>query len=120
MERAGLTGITARAETYGENCYDSQTNEAVYFATLETDFRVNVEVENLEDREALGDLLEKILVVVDGFPTEAMPGPRPGYIGVNFQAGENMLYLWFTITEGEAARAQGYHGAGLLDILQNK
>ncbi|MEW6094175.1 MAG: hypothetical protein AB1531_09445 [Chloroflexota bacterium] len=120
METAGLEGVTAIAEAYGENCYDSQTNEVVYFATLETDFRVTVEVDNLEDTVALGDMLELILVTLDQFPPGATSGPQPGYIGVNFIKGEETLYLWFTVIDGESARALGLHGADLLEELQNR
>jgi hypothetical protein len=120
LEAAGLEGFTAIAEAYGENCYDSQTNEVVYFATMETDFRLTVEVDDLEDTVALGDMLELILVTLDQFPPGATPGPQPGYIGVNFVKGEETLYLWFTVIDGESARALGLHGADLLEELQNR
>lgn len=71
LEEAGLTGVTARAEAYGENCYDSQTNEVIYFAALETDFRVTLDVPNLEDSEHLGNMLEEALIVLDKFPSRA-------------------------------------------------
>ncbi len=120
LEAAGLEDVTAIAEAYGENCYDSQTNEVVYFATMETDFRVTVEVDDLGDTATLGDMLELILVTLDQFPPGATPGSQPGYIGVNFVKGEETLYLWFTVIDGESARALGLHGADLLEELQNR
>ena len=30
------------------------------------------------------------------------------------------MNLWFAVTDGEAARAQGLHGTALLDALTNK
>jgi len=119
LEAAGLEGATAHAEAYGENCL-SADNEVLRFAALETDFRISIEVESLADAERLGTLLEKILVVLDGFPTESTPGPQPGYVGVRFAAGTEELNLWFTVTDGEAARALGLHGAALLEELQNR
>ncbi len=118
MEAAGLTGVTASAEAYGENCI---TGEGVvdHFATMETDFRISVEVPSLTDTAALGNLLEQILVVLDTFPPGVTPGPNSGYVGVTFQAGSDELRLWFTVVDGESARALGMHGAALLDKLQN-
>ncbi len=86
METAGLKGITAVAEAYGENCYNSQTNKVVYFAALETDFLIDMEVRSLTDLETLGQSLEEILNVLDQFPADATPGPQSGYVGW-FQSG---------------------------------
>ena len=119
MEAAGLKGVTATAEAFGENCFNAK-GEVVRFATMETDFRITVQIVSLNDREALGTLLEKILVVLDGFPTETTPGPQPGYVGVTFQSGKDELRLWFLVEEGESARALGLRGAALLDKLQNR
>jgi hypothetical protein len=119
LESAGLTGVTAVAEAYGENCLNAE-GKVARFAAMETDFRITIQVDALDDREALGTLLEKILVVLDGFPTETTPGPNPGYVGVTFQSGDDSLHLWFPIIEGESARALGLRGAALLDKLQIK
>ena len=120
METAGLENISAIAEAYGENCYDTRTNQPVSFTAMETDFRVTVRVKDLTDQEQLGNLLEQILIVLDGFPPGMTPGPQAGYIGVTFQAGDDEVRLWFTITDGESARAQGLHGAALLNKLQKR
>ena len=120
MEAAGLTGINAIAEAYGEDCIGTSTGQAVSFSTMETDFRITAQVKDLTDRERLGALLEHVLLVLDGFPADQTPGPQPGYIGVTFQAGEDATRVWFTVRAGEAARKQDLHGAALLDALQNK
>jgi hypothetical protein len=119
MEAAGLTGVTAIAEAYGENCLNAN-GEAVRFAAMETDFRVTVQVSSLTDRESLGNLLEQILIVLDQFPVGATPGPQAGYVGVTFQTKDNELRLWFLVNDGESARVLGLRGAALLDKLQNK
>jgi ABC-type glycerol-3-phosphate transport system substrate-binding protein len=116
MEAAGLTGITATAEAYGENCLNAK-DEVVRFAAMETDFRITIKIASLNDREALGTLLENILLVLDGFPTATTPGPQPGYVGVAFQAKDEELRLWFLVEDGESARALGLRGAALLDKL---
>jgi hypothetical protein len=120
LQAAGLPLAAAVAEAYGENCIDSRTNQVAYFAAMETDFRITLDADDLGDEAALGDLLEKTLVVLDGFPPGATPGPQPGYVGITFQAGGEELRLWFTVTDGESARALGLHGSALLIELQNR
>jgi hypothetical protein len=119
LEAAGLTGVTASAEAYGENCITG-TGEVDHFAAMETDFRIRMEAPDLAERAALGNLLERILVVLDAFPPGATPGPNAGYIGVTFQAGDEELRLWFPVADGESARALGLRSAALLDKLQNR
>ena len=119
FDEAGMTGVTARAGAYGENCVDEKGN-VVYFATMETDFYVTVKVADLTDTENMGKLLEQILVLLDKFPPDQTPGPQPGYIGVTFQAGDDLLNLWFSVTAGEDARKQGLRGSALFDTLYRK
>ena len=118
IETTGLRNVHAAAEAYGENCYDARTNQPVSFAAMETDFRVTAQVKDLTDREQLGNLLEQILIVLDGFPVGKTPGPQPGYIGFTFQVAGDELRLWFPVADGISARDQRLHGAALLDYLQ--
>jgi hypothetical protein len=119
LEAAGLRDITARASAYGENCFDRNTDEVAYFAVMETDFYITVEVADLANTATLGDLLERILIVLDTFPTGATPGSGPGYIGISYVHGTEGFNLWFAATESESARALGLHGSALLEKLQN-
>jgi hypothetical protein len=115
---AGLSDATARAEAYGENCVED--NGAVRsFGAMETDFYIQLPVPDLSDRQALGDLLEKALVIIDQFPPGTVPGPNPGYVGVEFNSGQEILNLHFTVTASKSARNQGLHGADLLAALSN-
>ena len=117
LKAAGLNGVTASAEAFGENCIIA-TGEVDHFAVMETDFRIRVEVQDLADTAALGDLLERILGVLDTFPPGDTPGPQPGYIGVRFVHETEEINLWFTVNSGESARAQGLHGAELINEMQ--
>jgi hypothetical protein len=120
VDSAGLRQVQARAEAFGENCIDSQSNKPVSFGAMETDFHITAIVSNLTNKDNLGNLLEKILVILDGFPAGKIPGPNPGIINVSFQSGSDELNLSLTVTEGKSARALGYHGAMLFEELQNK
>ena len=120
LESAGLPVTAVLAEAFGENCIDSRTNQVASFATMETDFRITLQVKSLADTEQLGSLLEQTLVVLDGFPIGSTPGSQPGIVGVTFQAGKETTNLSFTVTEGKAARDKGLHGAALLEALTKK
>ncbi len=120
MRTAGLTNVQARADAYGENCTDPQTNQPVSFSVLETDFHINVKVSDLTNQDDLGNSLEKILTVLDGFPPGKIPGPQAGTISVSFEASGDALNLMFSVPAGKSARDLGLHGAALLERLQNK
>jgi hypothetical protein len=119
VNTAGLAGTSAIAEAYGENCYDAD-NKPVYFTALETDFRFQVQVKTLTDKSLLGDLLERILVIVNDFPPSVTHTPQTGYIAITFEAGANAMRLWFKIEDANAARSRGLHQADLLEELQHK
>jgi len=107
------------AEAYGENCMDSQGN-VVRFLAMETDFYVTLEVKDLQDRQALGELIEQVLDVAAKFPVEDTPGPQPGYVGITFEAPGDELHLWFTQSDAETAIENGLHGGELFDALQTR
>ena len=90
VQAVGLKDVTVRAEAYGENCINT-AGKVDSFATLETDFHISAKVGDLTNKDNLGNLLERILRVLDGFPTGKIPGSEPGYINVSFQAGSDEL-----------------------------
>ena len=106
-------------EAYGENCIDNEGN-IVRFLTMGTDFHIMLKVTDLEDKQALGELIEQVLAVVAKFPTEDTPGPRPGYVGITFETPTDELRLWFTQTDGEMAIENGLQGEELFNALQAK
>lgn len=117
LNEAGLPVLTASAEAYGEDClYNDGT--LAYFAAMQTDYRITLAVETLADAESLGSLLEQTLVVIDGFPVKETPGPNPGYIGITFQAGEQIENLWFQRAKSDQLRAQGLSGLMLYEALK--
>ncbi len=120
LDAAGLDNVTGIAEAFGEDCYGYQNNESLGFTAMETDYRFSVKVRDLKDAEALGNLVEQILKVVEQFPTETTPGPKPGYVGIAFLSGEQDLRLWFLLEDARAALEKGLHGADLLEAVQKK
>jgi len=119
MLAAGLKDVTVISEVYGENCINA-AGKLDHFAAMETDFHITAQVADLTDKNNLGNSLERILVVLDDFPAGKVPGPEPGNISVSFQAGSDELNLMFIVTAGKTARSRGFHGAALIEAIQNK
>ena len=114
-----LPQASGYAEAYGENCITSQ-GDVVRFLAMETDFYATLEVETLEDKQALGEYAEQVLGVLAGFPVGSTPGPQPGYVGIAFQSPGDELRLWFTRRDAEAALENGLRGEELINTLQVK
>ena len=117
VEAAGLTGITARAEAFGEVCYRGPDDQSDGFTAMETDFRFVVKVDGLGDKARLGATAASLLKILDALPADALAGPRPGYVGINFQSGKDQVALWFLIVDGTSALEQGLSGADLFEAL---
>lgn len=107
------------AQAYGENCVTNE-GKVVRFLAMETDFYITLQVENLEDRQALGESVEPIMEVLADFPSDKTPGPQPGYIGITFESPEDSLRLWVMRTEVESALEEGLRGVELFNTLQSK
>jgi hypothetical protein len=117
IELDGLSNATAIAEAYGENCIDPATNAVARFAVMETDFHFVVEVEDLSDLQTLGDLIYRIIRVLQSFSDGTFPGAHPGYVGIQFQAGDDTENAWFILDKGESAILDGKRGSDLYYTL---
>ena len=120
VDSGGLSEVTATAEAFGEDCIDPVTNKAIGFGAMETDFRFAVQVNNLEDTDIQGRMLEKLLIVLDDFTKGSIHMAPPGYVNVSFTFGEKANYLSFLMKDAKAALEKGLHGAELYEQLQKK
>lgn len=116
LKKTGLPVTAARAEAYGENCLYSDGSLAS-FSAMETDYHITLAPAALDNPASLGALLEQTLSVIDEFPVSQTPGPNPGYIGITFQAGDQVQNLWFERRKAEELRSQGLSGEKLFQAL---
>lgn len=120
---AALKAVQSEAEgyaqAYGENCVTNE-GKVVRFLAMETDFYITLKVENLEDKQILGKLIEQTMEVLADFPTDETPGPQPGYIGITFETPGDSLRLWVMRTEVEIALENGLQGEELFNALQTR
>lgn len=117
--KESLPNAEGYAEAYGENCI-TETGEIARFLAMETDYHVTLTVDDLDDKQTLGSLIEEIMGVLSEFPPENTPGPQPGYIGIIFEAPDDSIRLWFMRTDVEIALENGLQGEDLFNALQNK
>ncbi len=115
---SGMNTVEAEASAYGEDCFDTETNQVVRFLAMQTDFSIRVEVERMGDPQELGKLIENIMRVLESFPPGKVPGPNPGYVGVTFAAGSETSNLWFRRSEADKLLQEGLRGSALYDALQ--
>jgi hypothetical protein len=117
LDAAGIPGATARAYAFGENCLD-QSGTVKRFARMENDFDIQLEVADLQDLDALGDLTEQVLAVLEALPPESDPPPQPGRIGLKFSTRDTEgVWLYFMEEELAAARGRGLSRRALLEAL---
>ncbi|MCK4692270.1 MAG: hypothetical protein KAT23_01480, partial [Anaerolineales bacterium] len=67
--------------------------------------------------DAMGELVEGVLSVIDKFPPDDTPGPMPGQFFITFVTGDSERGFTFMLNEANTALADGHSGAGLLEAL---
>ena len=108
---------SARASAYGENCVAPDGTST--FSAMETDFYLTIPAADLKDDAALGALVEQALAVIDQFSAPRVPGPKEGFVEFTFTHGGDQRIVRVPIQLGKAVRAQGLHGAALIQAAEN-
>jgi hypothetical protein len=117
LRESGIIGVEGSAAAYGENCLDPVTNTIMRFAVMQTDFYFNVSMENPTDRQQMGEMAERLLMLVSQFPPGDVPGPNKGYIGIHYSNGIQDTHLWLRLEDAERALREGLRGEALFEAL---
>ena len=117
--KESLPNAEGYAEAFGENCV-TEAGDIARFLAMETDYHITLAVDDLNDKQILGKLVEDVMDVLAEFPTEDTPGPQPGYIGITFEAPNDISRLWVMRTDAEVALDNGLQGEELFIALQDK
>lgn len=116
LAKANITDTTIRADAYGEDCIDFNTNTIVSFGAMTTDFYLTVEVSNLNGPNTLADYVVDVYTVLSDLNQDSLPA-RLGYLGFTFTAGTTTKYLRTTFDDIKAALDKNLSGSKLLDAL---
>ncbi len=120
LEESGVEQVRVSAEAFGENCV-LPDGEVARFLVMQTDIRILLGVENVNDLNALGDLAAKVLPVVLGLPEEMLPGPNEGYIGLQFSDADGQaLNVWLPKAAVRELMKHQANGSALIELLQRK
>jgi hypothetical protein len=111
---AGIQFTSAIAEAYGENCIDSITHLPLGFSVLETDFRITLSIEEIENDKELGDVIYQVTKTILDFPDGTFPGSSKGYVSFQFNSGSSLKNFWFPIASIETDIKNGVKGINLL------
>ena len=91
MLQAVDKNITASAYAYGENCVYADGRST--FSAMETDYRIKVEVKDIKDEKALGNLIAEVMGVIIKIPLSDVAGPNPGRAEFSFRHGKDQTNL---------------------------
>ena len=114
---AQMEDVQADVSAYGENCLDPETKDVIRFATMRSDFYLNISVEDIENRDALGRKLFTVMDILKKFPPDTFPGPQPAAVLIRFQSGDAITNLSFSMAEYEQALEDELRGAALFTAL---
>jgi hypothetical protein len=102
----------AYAFGFGENCV--HTDGTATFLPMETDFNVTLQASDLSDETALGEWIVKIMQVIENIPPDQIVGPRPGRVGITFDANGERQGVSFYMDQYRALPA----GLGSAEIYR--
>ncbi len=121
FRQAKMPAVEVEASAYGENCLDISTNEVVGFKPQQIDFSILVGVEDLNDTQALGEWVVKILTVLETSPAASIPNTRTGQVNIDFQdLKKTTTSLSFLQSRGLELIKQGLRGTSLLGALMQE
>jgi hypothetical protein len=107
---------TVRADAYGEDCIDQNTNTVRGFGAMTTDFYLTVELSNLSDQTALADYVKATYTALLTLQQDGLPA-HPGYLDITFTSGAETKHLRTTFDAIKSALDKNLIGAAFLVSL---
>jgi hypothetical protein len=109
--------LSGGAYAYGEDCVAADGTRT--FSAMETDFQIQVRVDDLADKERMGNAIGDAMAVVRRLPPSQLQGPQPGRAEFEFVTSTsdslrlNVDIAWY------GSNGTAFHGAGLFEALQS-
>ncbi|MEO8606967.1 MAG: hypothetical protein ABI690_03750 [Chloroflexota bacterium] len=116
LANAKIADTTIRADAYGEDCIDPNTNTVRGFGAMTTDFYLTVERPNLSDQTALADYVKVAYIALLTLPADSLPA-HPGYLDITFTSGADTKHFRAMFDTIKATLDKNLSGANLLDAL---
>jgi hypothetical protein len=106
----------ANVQFFGEDCVYADGRST--FGVMETDFYIFLTVDDLEDREMLGNWMGQVLPLITQIPREEIQG-RFGFVEFWFEHADKKLIGARVPVQEYLDKGQGKTGAELLKIFSN-
>ena len=116
LDKIDIPKTTIRADAYGEDCIDPNTNTVRGFGAMTTDFYLSVEIPNLSDQTALADYVLNVYTALIKLPSDKLPA-HPGYLDITFTSGAETKHLRTTFDVIKASLDKNLTGAAFLKSL---
>ncbi len=116
LESADIADTAIRADAYGEECINFNTNTVVSFGAMTTDFYLTAELTNVNNANVLADYVVAVYRVFSDLPRQNLPA-RLGYLDFTFTSGTTAKYLRTTFDDIKAAMDKNLSGQKFLDAL---
>ena len=94
LTSVGLTHVSGDVAIFGEDCIDPQENKAVRFAAMQTEFYLEVEGDQPDGEEGMGDLLIPIIALLRDVAANGTPGPQPDRVRLEWIEGEAVFFAY--------------------------
>jgi len=115
--RATNPALSGSAYAYGEDCVTDDGTRT--FHAMETDFRIRVQIDDLADRELMGNAIGDAMAVVRELPSSQLQGPQPGRAEFEFNAASSDSLRLIVDIASYGNVAAGLHGADLFGALRS-
>jgi hypothetical protein len=103
---------SANASAFGENCVYADGHST--FGAMETDFYVQLSIENRSDEDAMGNWIAQVMPLIDQLT--GVPG-GPGYVEFSFQDNQPSPLVVRVPIRQYKSEAQGLSGAELFRLF---
>lgn len=88
----------ASAYAFGENCIRADGSIAS-FTAAETDFNVQVHVDDLANESVLGRWIVRVMQIIESIPPGQIAGPRPGRVSIVYQSNTAQRVINFYVNQ---------------------
>ena len=110
--------LNGLAYAYGENCVYGDGRST--FSAMETDFRVGVKVKAVQDEEALGNWIYRVMQVILALPPDQLKGPQAGRVDFDFKQPDPAEIFVTVPIDKYRQEAGNLKGAALFRLFYTK
>ncbi|MBE0672052.1 MAG: hypothetical protein IH588_15835 [Anaerolineales bacterium] len=106
---------SARAQQFGEDCVYADGRST--FSAMETDFYVQLPVEDLADNDLFGNWIAQVMTMVTQIPREELQGSNYGFVEFSFEKSDTEYLIVRVPIQKYLEDRQGKTGNELLQLF---